>query len=102
MLAGVPYDRWMTAAQWNAWLDGADWAAHFDRAAVDALRMDPAAPEATRMPQVAVPGTGEDARGLLTRELNFVFPFGLAVIALKFVLRALLGLAGRVDEEVPG
>lgn len=102
VLAGVPYDRWMTAAQWNAWLDGADWAAHFDRAAVDALRMDPAAPEATRMPQVAVPGTGEDARGLLTRELNFVFPFGLAVIALKFVLRALLGLAGRVDEEVPG
>ena len=29
---------------------------------------------ATRMPQVAVPGTGEQARGLLVRELDFVFP----------------------------
>ena len=102
VLVGVPYDQWMTAAQWNAWLDGADWTAHFDRAAVDALLMDPAAPDAKRMPQVVVPGTGEEARGLLSRELNFVFPLGLAIIAIKFVLRALLALAGRVEEEVPG
>jgi hypothetical protein len=95
---GVPYDGWMTASQWDAWLDGADWTAHFDRAAVDALRMDPSA-DSRRMPQVVVPGTGEEARGLLARELNFVFPFGLAVIALKFVLRALLALAGREDED---
>lgn len=94
---GVPYDGWMTAAQWDAWLDGADWTAHFDRAAVDALRIDPAA-DARRMPQVVVPGTGEEARGLLARELNFVFPFGLAAIALKFVLRALLALAGREED----
>jgi TRAP-type C4-dicarboxylate transport system permease small subunit len=102
VVVGIPYDQWMTAEQWNAWLDGAAWVAHFDRAAVDAIHMDPAAPDAKRMPQVVVPGTGEEARGLLARELNFVFPFGLAVIALKFLLRALLVLAGRVEEEVPG
>jgi hypothetical protein len=63
--------------------------------------MDPAAPGALRMPQVAVPGTGEEARGLLIRELNFVFPVGLGVIAIKFLLRILLLISGRasVDPE---
>jgi hypothetical protein len=53
------------------------------------------------MPQVTVPGTGEDARGLLIRELNFVFPFGLAAIAVKFLLRCLLVVSGhvRIDPE---
>ena len=61
--------------------------------------MDPSQPDATRMPQVPVPGTGEEARGLLVRELDFVFPFGLVVIALKFLLRILLILTGRVDVD---
>jgi hypothetical protein len=102
VITGTPYDRWMTAGEWNSWLDGADWTAHFEKSAVDALHMDPSVPGATRMPQITVPGTGEDARGLLIRELNFVFPFGLAVIALKFLLRILLLVSGhiRVDPEV--
>jgi TRAP-type C4-dicarboxylate transport system permease small subunit len=99
VIAGRPYDRWMTAAAWNVWLDGAAWTAHFDSRAVDALRMDASSPNALRAPQVAVPGTGEDARGVLIRELNFVFPFGLAVIAVKFLLRVLLAMAGRADPE---
>jgi tripartite ATP-independent transporter DctQ subunit len=97
VLAGTPYDQWMTAAEWNAWLDSADWTAHFDKNAVAALHMDLAAGEATRMPQVAVPGTGEQARGLLIREFNLVFPFGLAIIAIKFLIRALLVIAGVVE-----
>jgi hypothetical protein len=103
VLAGHSYDQWMTASEWNAWLDSADWAAHFEKAAVEALHMDPSKPGALRMPQVAVPGTGEEARGVLIRELNFVFPFGLAVIAVKFLLRALLLLLlarARVEMDV--
>lgn len=99
VLAGTAYDKWLTAAEWNTWLDGADWKAHFDPTAVDALHMDPSQPSATRTPQVAVPGTGEEARGLLVRELDFVFPFGLAVIALKFLLRIILILQGRIDVD---
>jgi hypothetical protein len=95
-LAGRPYDTWMSGQEWNDWLDGADWGAHFDKAAIDALHADTSMPGATHMPQVTVPGTGEDARGLLIRELNFVFPFGLAAIALKFFLRCLLVLSGHV------
>jgi hypothetical protein len=89
----------MTAREWNAWLDGADWTAHFDKTAVDAVRMDPSQPEATRMPQVPVPGTGESAPGLLVRELDFVFPFGLLIIAFKFLLRILLILSGRIEVD---
>jgi hypothetical protein len=98
---GDPYDKWMTAAEWNTWLDRADWVAHFDKNAVDALYMDPSMPNATRMPQVTCPGAGDEARGLLIRELNFVFPFGLVVVAIKFLLRVLLVLSGhiRVDPE---
>jgi TRAP-type C4-dicarboxylate transport system permease small subunit len=99
VLGGTPYDKWMTATEWNAWLDDADWKAHFDKTAVDAVRMDPAQPNALRMPQVPVPGTGEEARGLLVRELDFVFPFGLAVIGLKFLLRILLIAMGRIDVD---
>jgi hypothetical protein len=97
VIVGAPYDQWMTAAEWNAWLDGADWTAHFEKSAVDALHMDPSAPTATRMPQVAVPGTGEQARGLLIREFNLVFPLGLAVIAIKFLIRVLLVLSGHIE-----
>jgi TRAP-type C4-dicarboxylate transport system permease small subunit len=101
VIGGTPYDKWMTAGDWNAWLDGAAWTDHYEKPAVDALHMDASAPGALRMPQVAVPGTGEEARGLLIRELNFVFPVGLGVIALKFLLRILLLIAGRasVDPE---
>jgi hypothetical protein len=97
VLAGEPYDRWLTAGEWNAWLDGANWTGHFGKSAVDAVRMDPSQPNAVRMPQVPVPGTGEEARGLLVRELDFVFPFGLAIIALKLLLRIVLVVTGRID-----
>jgi hypothetical protein len=105
VITGTPYDGWMTGPEWNDWLDSANWTSHFDKVAVDALRMPPAGPSTPpsyRIPQVAVPGTGEEARGLLVRELTFVFPLGLAVLSIKFLLRALLVFAGRVrsDPEV--
>jgi TRAP-type C4-dicarboxylate transport system permease small subunit len=94
VLVGTPYDGWMTAADWNAWLDSADWTAHFPKAAVEAQHADPGGPP--RATAVQVPGSG-DARGLLARELDFVFPFGLLIIAVKFLLRILLILSGHVS-----
>jgi hypothetical protein len=99
VLGGTPYDKWMTAGEWNAWLDDANWTGHFDKAAVESVHMDPSQANAKRMPQVPVPGTGEEATGLLVRELDFVFPFGLAVIGLKFLLRILLIALGRIDVD---
>ena len=55
---------------------------------------------------MVVPGTGEEARGLLIRDANLVFPFGLAIISLKFLLRIVLVLTGHIEvhaeEELEG
>ena len=99
VLGGTPYDKWMTATEWNSWIDGADWTSHFEKNAVDAMRMPASPADAKRMPQVSVPGTGEEARGLLVRELDFVFPFGLIVLALKFLVRIILIATGRINVD---
>ncbi|HEX4447940.1 MAG TPA: TRAP transporter small permease subunit [Polyangiaceae bacterium] len=100
VLAGTPYDGWMTAAQWNEWIDGTDWSGHFDPAQVSAQKMDASVPGATHMPAVEVPGAGGESRGLLIRELDFIFPFGLGVIAIKFLLRILIMLSGQIQVDV--
>jgi hypothetical protein len=96
VLAGTQYETWMSASEWNAWLDGADWTSHYDKAAVDAQKVDASDPAATHVPAVEVPGRGGDARGLLVRELDFIFPFGLLMIGLKFLLRIAIALSGNI------
>jgi hypothetical protein len=100
VLIGTPYDKWMSGAEWNAWLDGADWTEHYPKAAVEAQHVDASVPGSTHMPGVQIPGLG-DARGLLSRELDFVFPVGMWVIAIKFLIRILLVISGhvRIDPE---
>jgi hypothetical protein len=51
------------------------------------------------MPAVAVPGGGE-SRALLVRDLDFIFPFGLLVIALKFIVRILIMISGNATVDV--
>ena len=101
VLAGTKYDGWMKAGEWNDWLKGADWAAHFKQDDVNNLLLPAEQPDVVRSPAVNVPGGMEQARGLVIRDLNFVFPFGLLMIALRFVLRALLAISGhvRVDPD---
>jgi hypothetical protein len=94
VLAGTPYHSWLTAAEWNAWLHDADWGQYFDPADIKAMEMDEKG-GGFRTPAVtAVPGAGDRVYQLLVRECNFVFAFGLLVIALRFVLRSLLAIGG--------
>jgi hypothetical protein len=86
----------MSASEWNSWLDGADWTSHYDKAAVDAQKVDASDPAATHVPAIEVPGRGGDARGLLVRELDLIFPFGLMMIGLKFLLRIAIALSGNI------
>jgi TRAP-type C4-dicarboxylate transport system permease small subunit len=101
VLAGTKYDGWMKASEWNDWLKGGDWESHFKQEDVNNLLLPADQPDAVRSPAVNVPGGMEQARGLLIRELNFVFPFGLLMIALRFLLRSLLAISGyvRVDPD---
>ncbi len=97
---GTKYDGWMKASEWNEWLKDGNWGAHFKQDEVNNLLL-PDQPDALRSPAVNVPGGMEQARGLVIRDLNFVFPFGLLMIALRFILRALLAVSGhvRVDPD---
>jgi TRAP-type C4-dicarboxylate transport system permease small subunit len=96
VLAGERYDQYLHAAEWNAWTKDADWATYFTPDEVSGLVM-PEDSTASRLPAVISPH-GE-ARKLLEKDLNFVFPFGLFMIALRFVLRALLVLSGQVTVD---
>jgi TRAP-type C4-dicarboxylate transport system permease small subunit len=99
VLAGDSYDKWMTAAEWNDWLGGADWKAHFPEGAVDALKLNADDTKLRRTPAVNVPGGSEQALGLLLREFNFILPFGMLMIGLRFLLRVVLLLAGYVTAD---
>jgi hypothetical protein len=95
VLAGEPYDRYLAASDWNRWIREGGWEDHFPKEAVASLMQPEDDPAATKMPAVVAPTTGE-SRDLLIRDLNFVLPFGLLVIALKFLLRILLVASGQV------
>lgn len=71
----------LDAAEWNAWLDGTG-------DAELAVLHEPDA-NAHRAPLVSLPG--EAARGLLVKDFNLVIPFGLVMLALRFLLWVLRG-----------
>lgn len=96
VLVGTRYDTYLGAGEWNTFIEGGGWEDHFPVEAVKGLRLSD--PSATKMPAVVAPDTGE-GRDLLIRDLNFVLPFGLLVIGLKFLLRTLLVLLGVIKAE---
>jgi hypothetical protein len=102
VVVGIRYNQYLTSAGWNAWVRGADWGAHFPPEAAVGLMApegpDDADPGETRLPAVSIPG-GEEVRGLLVKDADFVFPFGLLMIAGRFLLRALLVVAGYVSVD---
>jgi hypothetical protein len=94
VLSGAKYSEYLKAEDWNAWLDSADWTAHFAKADVDQLKVPADPPGQTHLPVISIPGSPELVTGMLIKELDFVFPMGLFAIALRFLLRALLVIAG--------
>lgn len=71
----------LDAAEWNAWLDGTG------DASLAVLHESDA--NAHRTPLLSLPG--EAARGLLVKDFNLVIPFGLLMLALRFLLWVLRG-----------
>lgn len=94
VIAGDPYDRWMSGTEWNEWVKSAGFSGRYPQEQVDGLIV----PEdsLSHSPLVIDPG-GEPTRGMLVHALNLVFPFGLLVIALRFLLRILLAISGHID-----
>lgn len=99
VMSGTPYAKWMTASEWNAWLRAGDWS-RFKAEDVKAFELPEDGSIDFRTPAVtAVPGATEQVRMLLTPLLNLVFPFGLLIVALRFLVRCVLALTGWVNVD---
>jgi TRAP-type C4-dicarboxylate transport system permease small subunit len=92
---GQDYSNLVGGAEWNAWIDSAGFPERYGREAAEGLKI----PESeTRSPLVVVPGRGEP-RGELINAANLVFPIGLLVIAIRFVVRTLLAVSGHASVD---
>jgi TRAP-type C4-dicarboxylate transport system permease small subunit len=95
LFRGEVYSDWLTGSEWNAWIDSAGFPEHYGKEAAEALKIPV---DGTRSPLVVIPGRGEP-RGELINAAYLVVPFGLLVIAMRFIVRALLVLSGHVSTE---
>jgi hypothetical protein len=101
VLGGTDYNQVLTGREWNAWLAGSGFEAHFEAEDVERMRVSPDAENEFRTPAVVVPGGSEGVRGLLIRDFDFIFVFGMLMIAFRFLLRAVLAVSGhaKVDPD---
>jgi hypothetical protein len=96
VLIGSPYDKWLSAKDWNEFVEEGGFEDYFPAETVKGLLLTD--PSSTRMPAIVDPTTGE-GRNRLIRDLDFILPFGLLMIALKFLLRIALVLKGELKIE---
>jgi hypothetical protein len=86
----------MTAPKWNAWVKGAGYEERYPGADLTNYLVPEGSPP--HVPLVVSPD-GEPARGILVHSLSLVFPFGLFMIALRFLLRAVLSVSGHLSVD---
>ena len=98
VLMGERYDGWLHGAEWNTWLADGGWDNYYSKEEIAAVTM-PADAATDLHPPLVVGPTGHNPRGLITRDLHLIFPFGLLMIGLRFVVRVLLVLLGEVEAE---
>jgi TRAP-type C4-dicarboxylate transport system permease small subunit len=100
VLGGTPYGKFLTPKDWNEWLRDGGWESHFAAEDVKALELPEDGSIDYRTPAVtSIPGGTEKIHMILVPVLNLVFPFGLLVIAIRFILRSLLALSGWVKVD---
>ena len=97
VLKGERYSEWMDANAWNTWVDEAGFAERYGKDKAELLKIKS---DMKKTPIVVIPGKGEP-RGELIKAANLVFPIGLLIIALRFLLLCLLAISGHksVDSE---
>ena len=98
VVAGTKYNGYLTGAEWNTWVNEGDWTSHFPAEQVNGLLSPLDKPQEFHIPAVSIPG-GQEVRGLLIKDADLIFPFGLLMIALRFILRSLLAISGHVQVD---
>jgi len=89
VLGGQSYDGWLDGAEWNRWVSAGGWESYYPPEDVRRILMPDDALAQLHPPMVVMPSGGTD-RGLIARDLHLIFPFGLLIIGLRFLLRAAL------------
>ncbi|HEX7670553.1 MAG TPA: hypothetical protein VF395_13255 [Polyangiaceae bacterium] len=95
LLRGETYADWLTGKEWNAWVESAGFVERYGKEATEAAKIPD---DSTRAPLVVIPGRGEP-RGELINAAYLVFPIGLIIIALRFIVRGLLAISGHVTVD---
>jgi hypothetical protein len=97
VLNGEPYYDWLSGKEWNAWVDEQGFAERYGKEKMAPLKIPE---DAKRSPIIVVPEKGEP-RGELINAFNLVVPFGLLIIAIRFLLLCILAISGHmvVDPE---
>jgi TRAP-type C4-dicarboxylate transport system permease small subunit len=98
VVAGTKYNGYLSGAAWNTWIADGDWTSHFPAEQVQGLLAPADRPNDFHIPAVSIPG-GQEVRGLLIKDADLVFPFGLFMIALRFILRSILAISGHVEVD---
>ncbi|HMR76654.1 MAG TPA: TRAP transporter small permease subunit [Polyangiaceae bacterium] len=90
VLKGERYSEWLGGQEWNDFLETGGFVERYGKEKIEDLKLTG---DAKRSPIVVVPDRGEP-RGELIKAANLVFPIGLLIIAIRFVLLSLLAAAG--------
>jgi len=91
--SGEPFSDWMTGNEWNEWVRNAGFAERYGAEQAKSIEIGP---DERRAPYVLIPGRGEPGPELVA-VANLVFPIGLVIIALRFLLLCLLAISGHKD-----
>jgi TRAP-type C4-dicarboxylate transport system permease small subunit len=92
---GETYADWLKGKEWNAWLESSGLVERYGKDAVEGLKIPD---DETRAPLIVIPGRGEP-RGELINAAHLVFPIGLLIIAIRFVVRSILAISGHVSVD---
>lgn len=98
VLEGKPYANWLTGKAWNEFVDREGFAERFGAEQAASVKLPE---DATKSPIVVIPGKGEP-KAKLVHVANLSFPIGLFIIAVRFLLLALLTLSGQRSFDPEG
>ncbi len=95
LIRGQAYADWLKGKEWNAWLETSGLVQRYGQEQADSLKIPD---DESRAPLIVIPGRGEP-RGELINAANLVFPIGLLIIAIRFVVRSILVLTGHASVD---
>jgi TRAP-type C4-dicarboxylate transport system permease small subunit len=93
-------DSVMNGREWNEYLESAGFIERYGEEKMAPLRASDEDLDEPRTPFVVSPV--EDTRGMMVKAMDLIFPFGFLMMALRFILRALLIGSGHVQAHVEG